>query len=336
MRTIHHAHLLQPIAAFMRGKQCGFIVPRARGSLRTFCDKNTSSMYGSEKIISWLFTQLLGITDGLQKLHDHHYVTMPSTRHGALKPDNILWFPGHKSDLDTPSLGTLIIGDAGRRKGLSNSTSRDRHAALRYVSWERPRSTFDDIWSLGLIFFEFVIWLIRGNREVQKFRSQTSRVYLSDKHDYYFEIWSSLLMNEQRCLPGTPLGELVQFIVRRLLVPRFGSLKNADNPGRATASEFYSWVCQVRSAVSASGSSYTVAQQGLPELPPPRSYKRLRQSSPVTSKRVSEPASDFPQEDTGDSSASSNELDSGHARSFSLTALPTLPRSSHPPKEDEK
>lgn len=253
MRTINHAHLLEAIAAFTRGKQCGFIMPRARGSLRTFWETQDRSMRGSEKIISWLFTQLLGITDGLTKLHEHHYEDELSIRHGTLTPDNILWFPGHDCDPDTHSLGVLIIGDARRTENLWKHESEDRGAGLRYAARERPHSIFDDTWSLGLICFEFVIWLIRGNREVQEFRSQTSHVYLSDKDE--FERWASLLMADERCLPDTPLGVLVRFIMRRLLVRRWM---------RARALDFYSFVSKVRSAVSASGSSYTAVQPNLP------------------------------------------------------------------------
>lgn len=252
MRTINHAHLLKAIAAFMRGQQCGFIMPRGRGSLRTFWEIQDHSMPGSEKIISWLFTQLLGITDGLTKLHEHHYDDRPSTRHGALTPDNILWFPGHEYDPDTHSLGVLIIGDAGRTLETSKHASGVRGTGLRYTTQERPPSSYDDNWSLGLVCFEFVIWLIRGNREVEEFRSQTSPLYLSD--DSTVERWLNLLLTDERCLPQTPLGLLVQFIVRKLLVSRHG---------RVTASQFYNCILRVRSAVSASGSSYTAVQ---PEL----------------------------------------------------------------------
>lgn len=264
MRKINHAHLLNAIAAFVRGEQCGFIMPRARGSLRTFWETQVRSTYGTEKISSWLFTQLLGITDGLVNLHGYRSEDKPWTRHGALTPDNMLWFPGDVSDPDTHSLGVLIIGDPGRTKELRKHTSGNYSAAFRYEARERPPSLSDDIWSLGLICFEFVIWLIRGNREVQNFRSQTSKVYFSDEDDYKFERWSNLLLNDDRCLLGTPLGELVRFIVRRLLVPCGQSV---ENRGRATASQFHSWVS---SSVNTSGSLFTAEQPNIPGPNPPR------------------------------------------------------------------
>lgn len=261
MRTIDHPHILRAIAAFTKGEQCGFIMPRARGSLRSFCETQDNSTYQSETILSWLFTQLLGVTDGLARLHGDKYGIKPSTCHGALTPDNILWFSDHKSGPDADSLGVLVIG--GRRD----------LEPRRYVVRERPQSPLDDTWSLGLIIFELVIWLLRGNAEVQEFRSQTSRVCASDEDDCRFEEWSGLLTSDGRCLPGTPLGGLVQFIVRRLLVPRGGP---SGAEGRATASQLHGWLSLVRSVVAESGSPYTAVQQNLPELQRPRSYKRAR------------------------------------------------------------
>lgn len=247
MRAINHAHLLKTIAAFTRGQQCGFIMPRASGSLRTFWETQDPSTLGYERMISWLFTQLLGITEGLAKLHEHYDGDEMSTRHGALTPDNILWFPGHEADPSTRFLGILIIGDGGQTKGRIKRTGTDRGAEVRYTARDRPKSPIDDIWSLGLIFFEFVIWLIRGNREVQNFRSQTSHVYLSEEEDYKFEEWVSLLIKDDRCLPATPLGKLIQFIVRKALVPRDNRYQYDQH--RATASEFHSLVSEVHSAV---------------------------------------------------------------------------------------
>lgn len=277
MRTMNHAHLLRAIAAFTRGEQCGFIMPRARGSLRTFWETQDPSTYRSDEIISWLFTQLIGITDGLSMLHSHLHKTELSTHHGALTPDNILWFPGHENDSDTLSLGLLVIGEAWREKSYKEHVGEGLNTRLRYAARERPKSPIDDTWSLGLVFFEFVIWLIRGKHEAQKFRYHTSHVYLSDETDYKFEEWSILLMNDERCLPDTPLGELVTFIVRRLLLSHGDP---SGDPNRSTASQFHAWVSQVRSAVNASGSSYIAVQQNLPSVTPliPRARGRWRDS----------------------------------------------------------
>lgn len=261
MRTIDHPHLLRAIAAFERGEQCGLIMPLARGSLRSFCKAQDSSMYEFETIIPWLFTQLLGVAEGLVKLHNHRYDSRPPTCHGALTPDNILWFPAPESEPDAHSLGFLVIGGAGWGKHLSNDETGHRGAELRYLGRERPQSPVHDTWSLGLILFEFVIWLLRGSAEVQAFRSQTSHVSDSNDDGHRFEEWSRVLMTDERCLPDTPLAGLVQFIVRRLLVPDSGP---SEVEGRATASQFHSWLSLVRSVVAASGAPYTAVQPNLP------------------------------------------------------------------------
>ncbi|KAJ0115598.1 hypothetical protein J7T55_010421 [Diaporthe amygdali] len=281
MYTISHAHILKPIAAFTRGEQCGYIMPRARGSLRDFWERQDPSRVGSNQMISWLFKQLLGITDGLAKLHEHHYDNKPLTRHGALTPDNILWFPSQESDMDMNSMGLLVIGDPGRTKFYTKDASGDRIARLRYTARERPPSPFHDTWSLGLIFFEFIIWLIRGKQEVEKFRSQTANVHVSNEDDRKFDKWARLLMADESCLHGTPLGELVLFIVRKVLV---WQRECSQNEGRARAVEFSQWIEQVRLVVNASGSSYTTVQPKLHRL----AFKRPEEGVDIISSASNE------------------------------------------------
>ncbi|KAK7427792.1 hypothetical protein QQZ08_005730 [Neonectria magnoliae] len=98
-------------------------------------------------------------------------------RHGDLKPDNILLF---KDDTST-WLGTLKIADLGLAKQHAFATSQrvdptqQKYSTSHYEAPEvvikrhEPRSRLYDIWSMGCIIFEFVIWLLYGYPGLQNF-----------------------------------------------------------------------------------------------------------------------------------------------------------------------
>lgn len=100
-------------------------------------------------------------------------------RHGDLKPENILRFAGPDFQEE---LRILKIADMGLAKQHAVATEyRDgliatRWGTVRYeapeaqtASGNQPRSPLYDIWSMGCINFEFVIWLLYGNDQVETF-----------------------------------------------------------------------------------------------------------------------------------------------------------------------
>ena len=103
-----------------------------------------------------------------------------SIRHGDLKPENILNFlnSGEKT-----GLGMLKIADMGLAKrhvvatqDRSHLTS-TRYGTIRYEAPEtvtaiHARSRLYDIWSMGCITLEFIIWILYGNDELNNFYNQ--------------------------------------------------------------------------------------------------------------------------------------------------------------------
>ncbi|KAG9195323.1 hypothetical protein G6011_00444 [Alternaria panax] len=103
-----------------------------------------------------------------------------SIRHGDLKPENILRFVGNGSK---SGLGTLKIADMGlakrhvvatqeRGKATSTRYGTRRYEAPETVTGENARSRLYDIWSMGCITFEFIIWILYGNDELSNFYKQ--------------------------------------------------------------------------------------------------------------------------------------------------------------------
>ncbi|KAJ4311211.1 hypothetical protein N0V84_010573, partial [Fusarium piperis] len=98
-------------------------------------------------------------------------------RHGDLKPDNILLF----RDKTSPWLGTLKIADLGLAKQHAFATAKrdlateQKYSTFHYEAPEviikrhDPRSRLYDIWSMGCIIFEFVIWILYGYPGLEKF-----------------------------------------------------------------------------------------------------------------------------------------------------------------------
>jgi serine/threonine protein kinase len=105
-----------------------------------------------------------------------------SIRHGDLKPENILRF---FTDNDTSTLGTLQVADMGLAKrhvvatenrgtGTSTRFGTRRYEAPETILGNSARSRLYDIWSLGCIILEFVVWALYGNNELSKLYDQMS------------------------------------------------------------------------------------------------------------------------------------------------------------------
>jgi len=104
-----------------------------------------------------------------------------SIRHGDLKPENILRF------LDTEKQGgfmTLKIADCGLAQIHTKPTqNRNKHTNTRHdtIPYEVPeaantmsgsRLRLYDIWSMGCMTLEFMIWALYGKDELEAFYSQ--------------------------------------------------------------------------------------------------------------------------------------------------------------------
>jgi serine/threonine protein kinase len=113
-----------------------------------------------------------------------------SIRHGDIKPENILRF------LDSHSkIGTLKLGDMGLAKRHVAATEKRRGTSMRYGTrrYEGPevlnhgqgRSRLYDLWSMGCITFECILWLLYGNDALVEFYRQAERSSAPSDFQYY-------------------------------------------------------------------------------------------------------------------------------------------------------
>ena len=193
-------------------------------------------------LVKRVVTQLLGLAEALKATHD------AEIRHGDIKPDNILHFkPTNADDI----IGTLKIGDWGLAKHhpvatilrLKNNQQTDtRFGTTAYEPPEvelaeiRLLSRQYDIWSMGCVILEIIIWLVYGSVGVSNFRLDVQgphresipfyiieevvhgKVKARAKLQKIVEQWLDFLAKDPVCDSATALGELLKLVREKLLI----------------------------------------------------------------------------------------------------------------------
>jgi serine/threonine protein kinase len=259
-----------------------FVFPFAeQGNLRKFWKQTKPSIYENSHMM-WVFEQLRGLADAIKTLHHEKEETC---RHGDLKPENVLCFkaPGSTAVEDLTSC-VLVISDVGLSRVHDKSTqlrSKTKMAAGETVAYAAPEAELFperattrryDIWSLGCLYLEFIIWLLYGAEELERFGEERDRHGGKIGARFYIITspetltvdrsrtpvvnpavtkWIEHIKQDPRCV-GTGLGEtaigrLIALIEKRLLIvtanPDSNDLKSpsdkfvTDNQATATSGE---------------------------------------------------------------------------------------------------
>jgi len=249
MRNLKHKHLIEAIAYYRQGERHYFMFPWAEeGNLWDVWKKKTPST--DRTFIIWVFTQLIGLTGAIEKLHhgDGKLMLNSNCRHGDLKPANILCFKTKDGQEDNP---TLVITDVGLAKAHNDATEL-RNKTVRSVTTKRyeppelgvdpdtPKSRRFDIWSLGCIYLEFVIWLLYGTMKLEEFSHLVGPFYntetvqagsqqhlsttlkkttvkVAQVHEEVEEWISYMVKKDWRCSEGTAVRRLIDLIRTRML-----------------------------------------------------------------------------------------------------------------------
>ncbi|KAI3319258.1 kinase-like domain-containing protein [Xylariaceae sp. AK1471] len=199
-------HLLPVYAAYRRGLHYSFVFPWADGgslidlwtrepqslkmSVLVDAQKDTDA-YRTRMVITWVASQLAGLTGGLGLgfLHDNKFLGSPQPTlavpesekrygiHGDIKPHNILYFEQDRNK-DNTGLGVFKMSDFGLT-GFHSAITRSRqpptgphsptYRAPEYGISDAYLSRKYDIWGLGCVILQFLTWLISGPEALKDF-----------------------------------------------------------------------------------------------------------------------------------------------------------------------
>ncbi|KXX83293.1 Serine/threonine-protein kinase H2 [Madurella mycetomatis] len=161
----------------------------ASGNMKDFWEKNSADHRFPDSrwdFARWAVKQWQGLAKGLQIIHKatHNDTANPPDdsiygRHGDIKPENILWFgPECGHDGDPSSFGDFVLSDFGHTRFHRHISKDDVDATCvggspTYRAPEREVrqkiSQSYDMWSLGCVLLEFVVWSLRDWAGVEQF-----------------------------------------------------------------------------------------------------------------------------------------------------------------------
>ncbi|KAH0432247.1 tol-like protein [Colletotrichum camelliae] len=235
--TLEHEHIIERIAAITIDARHYFMFQWADGgNLREFWKQNPQPKLTPELIQQSLY-QLRGLADALVALH--HFKDEANYRHGDLKPENVLRFK------DKTFVGHFKIADMGLAKRHTEATdarggpTSTKFGTTRYEPPEtvtnplNARSRLYDVWSLGCIILEYIIWLLYGYDKLQEFsnniQSDTGCFYLTEsggdrpgvkiaKVHPTVVSWMEYVGNDPECSTRTAMRDLLALVRDKLLV----------------------------------------------------------------------------------------------------------------------
>lgn len=183
--NLGHEHIIRLLFSYKYQGKGYLIFPLAEGDLEHYWKTNASPS-DSAKEAYWLVEQCTGIASALGKIHNH--LSFPESnrgRHGDIKPQNLLWFRKPAEDH-----GLLVVADLTMTRfhsdgTVENTTSRGRAMTLTYrppevdVDVRTKSSQAFDIWSLGCVYLEYIVWYILGydaTRHSQKYLNASQQM----------------------------------------------------------------------------------------------------------------------------------------------------------------
>ncbi|KAK1961823.1 heterokaryon incompatibility protein [Colletotrichum sublineola] len=247
LRAYKSQHLIKPIAAYEHRDDRCLLFPWADGgNLYEFWDRYKGDRLLKENL-KWVTHQLTGLFSALEELNNGN------CRHGDLKPENILLFNDKDGKiLQIADLGLAAFHAKGATTGFRRAanwqtltppgTSRyeppemdmDRETTMSV--WG-PRSRAYDIWSMGCVVLEMLMWLSYGLKKVDEFRAKTPYFWQKVGERYQIQSLAQEHIDKmsKKWPRGSICGDLLHFVETGLLVVKMPSDKHSSSRCRATA-----------------------------------------------------------------------------------------------------
>lgn len=199
---IVHPHLITLLCTFTQDSEYHMIFPWAQSDLKEYWKRNPTPDMSDVKFCRWILKQCVGITEAIEVIHNPRHITSAKRFgwHGAIKPENILWFKSKPGD--PHDRGRLVISDFSLSE-IHTEKSRSMRANDRSkltFSYRPPECNVEggmigralDIWTLGCLYLEMVCWLLKGYGGLRRF-AETRMVQFMNcgaEMDLFFEIKS--------------------------------------------------------------------------------------------------------------------------------------------------
>jgi len=237
-------HIVRAIGSVEQSGQPSILFPWAeRGNLQHFWrDESEKIKPGSAQFPELLVSvleQLAGLAGAVAEMHN------ANIRHGDIKPSNILCFEERTKEARSCMQVRMVLTDVGTAKDhLSSTTHRRRQNMITGVNMSTTRyaapelqevlntdessgviSRKFDVWSLGCVYMEFLVWLLYGQEGQVQFMEESDTFFAGSGAAVDKTVSTDVNkwihhMDEKdgRCPANTALGALITLIREKLLV----------------------------------------------------------------------------------------------------------------------
>ncbi|KAI8635651.1 hypothetical protein F5Y19DRAFT_461232 [Xylariaceae sp. FL1651] len=246
---LNSRHIIKIIAAYRRGSdKCLLFLWADGGNFTDYWREHNQSR--NMETIRWSMKQVLCLCG----------------RHGDLKPENILWFKddGMGGCLKIADLGLSKFHEVGVDTDIRNKNNVQTNTPSGTSRYEPPemdkdRMTKDartrryDIWSMGCIMTELLVWFLYGINGLETFRSRSNTPYFwqttqGENHEtvYYVNpyVSSCLDIMEHALKTNSAYDRLLKLVRNKLLVVRI-SEDTSSGKSRAKAREMYDEMLEI-------------------------------------------------------------------------------------------
>lgn len=192
-----HAHIVTLLSKITHQNERYLLFPWAECDLLGFWRRNFNPIL-EQQLCKWMLNQLQGITEALAFIHIPNHRNAKGEkiygRHGDIKPENILWFQDSAD-------GKLVLSDLGLTKTHSKMSRSNRPGETipRSPDYRPPECDIDgvkghvsrsfDIWTLGCLILEFLVWALDGWKGLTDFQDGRLSPYINGVDTLvYFEL----------------------------------------------------------------------------------------------------------------------------------------------------
>lgn len=159
---------------------------------------------GSPRILNWFADESCGIATDLTKVHNFSYTNEDPSQatlatdkrkrygiHGDIKPENILVFYDSPGEMPRWVISDFGLCEFHSRESRSQMQVRIAGHSPTYRAPEADidtvRSTCYDVWCLGCVFLQNIIWILKGWEGVESFSEERSMTHKFPYPDEEYE-----------------------------------------------------------------------------------------------------------------------------------------------------